>query len=587
MTRASLASDTPKWVKELARQYYAGRTAVFILYGNVHDLVWYDKKAYPARDFYMSVLFRRRELVLAYNPAIGLLYRDSATKDDFTRFCAPKAPPDPTPSELFPVVHNYFLRRLAEGRRLAFIIEHTELIIPNSNLSWTAHSTSERKALLYFLQWAQSPEFLRGDITILLLTESLSELHQKLVSNPHMSAIRIPYPEAETRQAFIQEHMKPPPSAPAPDPQKGLMFRLPPSFSSPLATNLPHITTEQLTVALGGLTLVQIDKLLAEVAKSDTPWTEGQLLERKKQLVEAHAAGLIEFMSTHLTLDAVAGHHAAKAYLRSIAAALKAGHTAVIPMGFLITGPVGTGKTFLMRCFAGEIGMPMVQLKNFRSKWHGETEANLEKILALLEALAPIAVFVDEADTQLGTRESSSDHGVSARVFGRLANFMSDPRHRGRILWFLATARPDLLPVDLKRQGRAEEHIPLFPPTTPEEKKEVVRALAQRLNMGTLKLPTSQKFWNDLPPFTGAEWEAILTRARFHAIAEGRSTPEWKDVQAVLADFIPPSYPEQMEYMTYLAVLECTRRSLLPPMYQQLSRTEVLERIAALGKRLR
>src|ERR1039458_9691785 len=40
---------------------------------------------------------------------------------------------------------------------------------------------------------------------------------------------------------------------------------------------------------------------------------------------------------------------------------------------------------------------------------------------------------------------------------------------RGKVIWFLLTCRPDLLPVDLKRQGRAEEHIALFYPDTQEE----------------------------------------------------------------------------------------------------------------------
>jgi len=41
---------------------------------------------------------------------------------------------------------------------------------------------------------------------------------------------------------------------------------------------------------------------------------------------------------------------------------------------------------------------------------------------------------------------------------------MGDTRRRGKVIWFLMTSRPDLVPVDLKRQGRAEEHLALFPP---------------------------------------------------------------------------------------------------------------------------
>src|SRR5687768_17993260 len=49
---------------------------------------------------------------------------------------------------------------------------------------------------------------------------------------------------------------------------------------------------------------------------------------------------------------------------------------------YLLCGPVGTGKSFLAQCVSGEIGVPCVMLKNFRSKYVGETEGNLERVLS-------------------------------------------------------------------------------------------------------------------------------------------------------------------------------------------------------------
>jgi len=116
----------------------------------------------------------------------------------------------------------------------------------------------------------------------------------------------------------------------------------------------------------------------------------------------------------------------------------------------------------------------VVELLNFRSKWQGQTEANLERVLALLDAIGPVAVVVDEADAALATRETGgAGSGVSERVFASLAAFMGDTRRRGKVIWFLMTSRPDLVPVDLKRQGRAEEHLALFPPGTIAERVKV------------------------------------------------------------------------------------------------------------------
>jgi len=61
-----------------------------------------------------------------------------------------------------------------------------------------------------------------------------------------------------------------------------------------------------------------------------------------------------------------------------------------------------------------------------------------------------------------------------------IATQMGDTQYRGRIIWMLLTARPDLLPIDLKRQGRAEVHIPLFYPTDENENPTDVRDSSRR-----------------------------------------------------------------------------------------------------------
>lgn len=553
----------PGWVEALAREYYAGHTCLFILHGNVHDYVWYEGQAWGLGSFLQQVVFRRRQIVLTYNRATGLSFRDEESQQAFMGYLRQEGYKGfpATLLEGMPLLHRFLQHGCAQGLRLALIIEYAESLIPQAPAGY--YSAEERTALLYVLRWARDPLFLKADITILLLAESLGELHPKLVRNPHVSSISIPYPTQALRAAFIAKALEARPH---------------------IVEKAPFLTLQGGASALGGLTLVQIEKLLAEIDKSPAPWGEADLLARKKALVEAHAGGLLAFLSTPYTLDAVAGHAPVVAYFRQIVQLLKAGHTDVLPMGFLVIGPVGTGKTFLVRCLAGELGIPMVLLKNFRAPYVGQTESNLERIFALLEALSPVAVFVDEADTQLGQRSGERDGGVSQRVFGMIASFMSEPRHRGKILWFLATARPDLLPVDLKRQGRAEEHIPLFPPLTGPEKRAFVEQLLARAGFA-MELPTES--WEALPTFSGAEWESLLLRARFRALTLGRPSLTWEDFLAAIQDFIPPTYPEEIEYMTLLAVSECTRRTFLPPHYQQLSPAEIADRLLELRRRMR
>src|SRR5205814_7668194 len=111
-------------------------------------------------------------------------------------------------------------------------------------------------------------------------------------------------------------------------------------------------------------------------------------------------------------------------------------------------------------------------------------EGNLEKIFRLLHALGRCFVFIDEADQALGKRDSQSgDSGVSGRVYSMMAEEMSNTQNRGKIVWVLASSRPDLIEVDLKRPGRIDVKIPIFPTTTAEEGFELIRALCKRRSL--------------------------------------------------------------------------------------------------------
>jgi SpoVK/Ycf46/Vps4 family AAA+-type ATPase len=251
-------------------------------------------------------------------------------------------------------------------------------------------------------------------------------------------------------------------------------------------------------------------------------------------------------------------------------------------MGYVICGPVGTGKTFLITCFAGEVGIPAVMLKNFRSMWQGVTEGNLERVLHLLKAMSPIVVIVDEADAQLGDRSSSGDSGVGNRVFAQIAQFMGNTELRGKVLWFLLTCRPDLLPVDLKRQGRAEEHIALFYPDTDAERLAMWRAMEKKTG-AQIGSPETDKFILERgATLSGADIEAVLVRARMRRAMENDAQIGIDDLKAALEDFIPPSYPTEIELQNLVAFLECTSKSLLPEKYQRMDRGEATRRAGEL-----
>jgi len=159
---------------------------------------------------------------------------------------------------------------------------------------------------------------------------------------------------------------------------------------------------------------------------------------------------------------------------------------------------------------------------------------------------------------------------------------MSDTSNRGEILWFLMTARPDLMPVDLKRQGRAEEHLALFHPQTKEDKIELFNTLKKKAG---LKLPTDEvpnSIKGGETRLSGADMEAALTRAKFRAAAQDLEHPTLEIVEEAFNDFLPPTYTQEIELQTLAAVVECTSKELLPERYQDKDRGMILDKIEEL-----
>jgi ATP-dependent 26S proteasome regulatory subunit len=166
-----------------------------------------------------------------------------------------------------------------------------------------------------------------------------------------------------------------------------------------------------------------------------------------------------------------------------------------------------------------------------------------------------------------------------------IASQMGDTAYRGRIIWMLLTSRPDLLPIDLKRQGRAEVHIPLFYPDDPEEVLEMIRVMARtnRAKLADDALPQNAPSGN----LSGADIESIVLAARRRAMAAGREVVERDDMKTAVERFIPSAQGLEKEMQELVAVLECTDSAFLPETWrkqiaQSDGRTRLQERLKSI-----
>jgi SpoVK/Ycf46/Vps4 family AAA+-type ATPase len=292
------------------------------------------------------------------------------------------------------------------------------------------------------------------------------------------------------------------------------------------------------------------------------------LVRLKKNLLEQDCNGLIELIQSTRTLDDLHGQEKVKASLRQDLALWRDNEVQALPKGYLLCGPVGTGKTYLVECLAGEAGVPVVKLRNFRDKWVGSTEGNLEKIFRVLQALGRAYVFIDEADQAIGRRQGADgDSGLSGRIYSMLAEEMGSSENRGKLIWILASSRPDLIEADLKRPGRVDVKIPLFPTADAKESFDLIRTLCQRrgLTLGDDDfLAVKEKLPLLLTP--GAA-EALALKLYRTVRADGR--PVIDALQHALSDYQNPIPLETMQFQIQLALSEASDLEFVPPQFRK------------------
>ena len=534
-----LRDGAPAWANELASSYLRGASSVYLIHGNIHDLVPASDSSFVSLETYLATeIFGTRDVVLAYDRGSGIRFlapespkRRAAMQEDFekTVSAADRGSRAKDPRVVFELLDRYILAKLVEeskeGRSLrrkslAILIRYLETITPAVEGSWL---TSELGAhLIQVLNWANDPSIRSADVTLCLLTENLSDLHPRLAENPFLSKVEILLPDESLRKRYARVALK---------------------------------KTEETSAAIAreanGLTLVGLGQAVSSASS---------LREAKKALIEKQCLGLVEFVAPKHGLDVVVAEPAVKERLEQDVALFRSGRFDAMPMGYLFCGVIGTGKTFTATSFAGSLGIPAVVFKNLRSKWVGSSEGNLQRVLSVVKALSPVAVIIDEADAALGTRAAAGDSGTGSRMFAMLSALMSDTEYRGRILWMLLTSRPDLLPVDLKRQGRCEVHIPLFPPSTDETRREMFVALAKKAGLTVASA--------DVPPIphglSGADIESLVVSSIRRAAIRNETSPSPEIFREALAHFRAPEYGIEKELQELVAVREATDPSFVP-----------------------
>lgn len=592
----------PVWAEDLSRRYLRGESSMFILHGNVFDAVVHGGKMLGLTEFLTTVLLKEsRENIVIYNLSSGASFPVKA--ENFSNWQEISVEADKAK------VLAMLERSIRLTDKTALILEYAEAIAPAGDPSF--QTDADRSAIVTLHRWSFLPEIERGDNIIILIAENINELAAKIVSNPKISVMEIPMPDFETRKSVVAQTdarltnedanryaevtagLKSVQISsillPAPQSEEDLHDRE--NYISTLLGESPDAKerAHKLAALTSGMNRDEIKKLVApearETENKSNPLERAKLeadrliASRKREIIERECFGLVEFVTPEHGFEVVGGMEEVKKDLLVISDSIRKGTRSRVPMGILFTGPMGTGKTFVAESFAKECGLTTIKLKNFRSKWVGATEGNLDKILSVIKAIGQVIVIIDEGDRAFGNTDGDGDGGTSSRVIARIKEFMSDTSNRGRIMFLVMTNRPDKLDVDLKRAGRLDRKIPFLYSQTAEEVELVAKALLRKnkikteVDLAELK----EEFSAKLVGYSNADVEAVILMANDDAAREtGDDAPVAEEhfVRAA-SDYFPSRDLELLEYMELLAVFESSSRRFLPAKYTGMTAEEL------------
>jgi transitional endoplasmic reticulum ATPase len=217
------------------------------------------------------------------------------------------------------------------------------------------------------------------------------------------------------------------------------------------------------------------------------------------------------------------------------------------PVGCLLYGPPGCGKTLLAKALAHECGVNFISVKGpeLLSKWVGESERAVREIFRKAKNAAPAIILFDEIDSMASSRASPDEYFEGHRSLGQLLTELDSLAGREKVFIVGATNRPDLIDSSLVRPGRLDLRLYVDPPTE-TERVEILRLLVDSMPLA------ADVFLEELARktagYSGADLSAVCREA---GIASVRRNPS--DPRVTVSDFdeavsnIPGSITPEVE----------------------------------------
>jgi SpoVK/Ycf46/Vps4 family AAA+-type ATPase len=533
----------PAWLqKGVLDRYQAGASHVFLLHGNVRDLHGIGAEDVPLADG-LRRLAAQRPIVVSYDVSAGLTFPDAERQKAFRKALGFKGALPPDAARALTLVDALVTSDRSPAGSVAVILEYAHALAPAG-----PSGSADRQNATTLARWASDPAVAARRPLVILIAPSAGEVSDEVYAGASgAEVVEVPRPDLEARAAFLRRVRQADPA---------MQWEL---------------TPEQMAAETGGLALVQIEDIVQRVRGARAPLTRASIVERKIELLRQEYGEVLEILQPRHDLSAVGGLEHATRELKEVAELMRRGQTSAAPMGIILMGPPGTGKSYLAECFAKECQMLCVRFRPLRQMYVGQSERNQEKAFSAIRALAPVVVMVDESDqAEGGSRDQGSgDSGVTERMRASAFNFWGDQTLRGKVLRIDITNRVDLIDAAMRRSGRTDIKIPILMPDE-DARRQIFEVVVRKH-----KLPSAitdfKPFAARTGGFTGSDIELAVTTAWRFGLRDDAKALTDAHVTAALDDLIPGAKDQAtIDRMTLLALDETRNKRLLPRNHEQI-----------------
>ncbi len=545
-TGGIIVSSGEFWYDSFLSKYKSGISHEFLFYFNVRDLV--DNYRYMDRYFYEEFIKKRGFGIVAfYDISRGLTFLDAGMEKEFNIITSNEAANlmNAMPSRLFPHID-----KALKNTKMVLFIDHVEKIIPSGDIA--SMSLEERVSLIWICEWSVSAKISSVGSCILMLSDNLADVSRELLKSSYrIEPIFVGLPNEVQRKDYIEYLLK----------DNGVKT---------------EITADEFAKLSSGLSKKSIKDIKLKSEAEDIPISFEFIKEKKHSVLQKEYGDVLEFIYPELDFENIGGMEKAKDYLlKNIVKPIMKGDLRRVPMGILLCGPSGTGKTLLVNALARASGFNCVKIDMSRilGQYVGESEKNFKKCLLGAQSQHPVIVFVDELDTAF-RRGDSGDSGVSRNIFSEFLQFTGNTNNRGKVIFIAATNRPDLIDPALKRAGRFDKKIPILLPDA-RERADIFRIITKKYGFDT-DIEDFMPFAQETENYTGAEIETVVRKA--YELANEDETDNNILTAQIMSEAIMRCRPstQQVQFMTMLAIDECDDKDLLPEKYKGLLDTKNL-----------